>query len=105
MCRGGDSSTLVTQSEIARYGDGASAYVSGAHSDVPTAVGERNGYRINVGLHPPMSDCVGAGGMRKIIAYPHFVEHTKRQICRRLPRERFGQRRGQLLGDPPRKAF
>ena len=40
------------------------------------------------GVTPPMSDRVGAGGVRENIAYPHFVTPTKRQICRSLPRGR-----------------
>ena len=39
----------------------------------------RNGYRINVGLHIPMSDRVGAGEKRTNAANPHFVTQTERQ--------------------------
>ena len=44
--------------------DGAGRWFAGAHSGAPTVLEDRtarNGYRINVGLHTPMSDCVGAG--------------------------------------------
>ncbi len=48
----------------------------------------RNGYRINVGLHPPMSDSVEAGGEHKPFRVTSLREANEAAKSRRLPRGR-----------------
>ena len=58
----------------------------------PTMLGYRAVYKPKRTHTFPRSDRVEARGKRLTDANPHFVTQTKRQMCRRPPREVVGHR-------------